>query len=66
MATRFVGSRIPEELETAARDKVPALAEVNTSVLIRVALACLAGFAISDAIRMAGGKGHALPRDFVL
>jgi hypothetical protein len=65
MATPNTAVRIPVKLEAAARAASPELADATSSVLIRVALAVLAGLAIGEAIRSASGSnGVPLPTDF--
>lgn len=65
MATPVTTVRIPPELETAARAANSELADATQSVLVRVALAVLAGLAIGEAIRSASGvNGIPLPTDF--
>jgi hypothetical protein len=66
MATRKADARVPEELEAAARQATPELADASISVLIRVALAVLAGHTVHDALARAGGRRgrRPVPRDF--
>jgi hypothetical protein len=65
METPSTNVRIPPELETAARAADSELADATPSVLVRVALAVLAGLAVGEAIRSAKGvNGVPLPTDF--
>jgi hypothetical protein len=50
--TRYAPARVPEELEAAARQRAPELAELSFSALVRVGLAVLAGYQLPDAINV--------------
>ena len=61
MDTPKVTVRVPPELEEAAR-RQPGLEDVDLSTLVRVGLLVLAGVAVAEAIRKAGGKPGPKPR----
>lgn len=52
--TRRITTRVPEDLEDAARASSPELASLDISTLVRVGLAVLAGHTMSFAIHMYG------------
>ena len=53
MATRGVNVRVPEDLEAAAREATPELADMPLSTLVRVGLAVLSGREVPEAIKVA-------------
>lgn len=53
MDTRRVNIRVPEYLESAARAAAPEYADLPMSMLVRVALATLAGHQADEAIQVA-------------
>jgi hypothetical protein len=59
--TPLVAGRVPDDLVKAARTAAPELADAPVSVLLRVALAVLAGLAIRDAIRAAREQSKSGP-----
>jgi hypothetical protein len=51
--TRGVNARLPHDLEEAARNAHPELADLPVSALVRVGVAVLAGHPLHEAIRIA-------------